>query len=62
MKKVAKIFGSTLAIAGVFTAVCLVDGSANEIAIRLGGVAAFIVGLLIWSAAGGKEEPCSTSK
>jgi membrane associated rhomboid family serine protease len=50
MKKLAKIFGSTLAIAGVFTAVCLVDGSAHEIAIRLGGVAAFIVGLLIWSA------------
>ena len=57
MKKFAKILGGTLAIAGVFVAVCLVDGSAHEIAIRLGGVAAFIVGLIIWSA-GEKEESC----
>ena len=58
MKKLAKIFGGMLAIAGLFVAVCLVDGSPYEIAIRLGGVVAFVVGILIWSA-GEKEDECT---
>ena len=50
MKKALNYFGKALAVAGVFVAVCLVDGSAHEIAIRMGGVAAFIIGALIAAA------------
>ena len=47
MEKARKIIGAVLAIAGVFTAVCLVDGSSHEIAIRFGGLLAFVAGVLI---------------
>lgn len=50
MKKALSIIGTTIAIIGVFVAVCLKDGSNHEIAIRLGGLAAFVVGALIASA------------
>ena len=59
MKKIAKSIGGVLAAAGVFVAVCTVDGSANELAIRLGGVLAFITGVLIYSI--GKEKKCVNS-
>lgn len=48
---ISKAF-ATVAIIGVFVAVCTMDGSAHEIALRLGGVAAFIVGLVGWSLTG----------
>ena len=58
MEKLNKIISKTfaaIAIIGVFVAVCTVDGSNHEVALRIGGVAAFIVGLIGWSLAG-KEE------
>lgn len=48
---ISKAF-ATVAIIGVFVAVCTMDGSAHEIALRLCGVAAFIVGLVGWSLTG----------
>lgn len=51
MKKVAKSIGGVLAAAGVFVAVCTVDGSANELAIRFGGLLTFIAGVLVVSKA-----------
>ena len=50
MKKALSIIGTTIAIIGVFVAVSLKDGSNHEIAIRLGGLGAFVVGALIASA------------
>ena len=47
MEKARKIIGAVLAIAGIFTAVCLVDGSCHEITIRFGGLLAFVAGILI---------------
>lgn len=55
MEKLNKIISKTfaaIAIIGVFVAVCTVDDSAHEVAMRLGGVAAFIVGLVGWSLTG----------
>ena len=48
---------ATLAIIGVFVAVCTTDGSAHEVALRLGGVAAFIIGTVGWSLTGKEETP-----
>lgn len=45
---ISKLF-ATVAIVGVFVAVCTADESANEIACRLIGTATFIGGLIGWS-------------
>ena len=58
MEKLNKIISKTfaaIAIIGVFVAVCTVDDSNNEVALRIGGVAAFIIGVVCWSLTG-KEE------
>ena len=49
LKKIAPKAFATLAILGVFVAVCTMDGSAHEVALRLGGIAAFVIGLIGWS-------------
>ena len=55
MEKLNKIISKTfaaIAIIGVFVAVCTVDDSNNEVALRIGGVAAFIIGVVGWSMTG----------
>ena len=37
-----------LALVGLFAAVCVVDGSAHEMAVRCGGAIAFAVFALAW--------------
>ena len=49
IKKIASKAFATIAILGVFVAVCTMDGSAHEVALRLGGTAAFVIGLVGWS-------------
>ena len=51
MKKTIKTIGAVLAVAGVWVAVCTADNSAHEIAMRLGGVVAFLAGVAIHSLA-----------
>ena len=50
-KIISKVF-ATVAVFGVFVAVCTADDSAHELACRLGGVAVFIFGLIGWSLTG----------
>lgn len=50
MNKLVKNIGILTAIAGAFAAVCVTDGSAHEVMVRLCGVAAFIAGIIIASA------------
>ena len=45
--KARKTIGAIVAIIGLFAAVCVMDGSAHELLIRVGGVATFIAGVLI---------------
>ena len=55
METIKKIFSkvfTTVAIIGVFVAVCTADDSAHELACRLGGVAVFIFGIIGWSLTG----------
>ena len=49
IKKIASKAFAALAIIGVFVAVCTMVDSAHEIALRLGGTAAFVIGLIGWS-------------
>ena len=49
IKKIASKAFATVAILGVFVAICTKDGSAHEVALRLGGTAAFVIGLIGWS-------------
>lgn len=49
LKKIASKAFAAIAILGVFVAVCTMDGSAHEVALRLGGTAAFVIGLIGWS-------------
>lgn len=49
MKKTINTICAAVAIVGVFAAVCVTDGSNNEIAIRLAGILAFMGGLVGWS-------------
>ena len=49
IKKIASKAFATVAILGVFVAICTMDGSAHEVALRLGGTAAFAIGLVGWS-------------
>lgn len=56
IKKIASKAFATLAILGVFVAICTMDGSAHEVALRLGGTAAFILGLVGWSLTSTEKE------
>ena len=56
IKKIASKAFATLAIVGVFVAVCTMDGSAHEVALRLGGTAAFAIGLIGWSLTSNEKE------
>lgn len=56
LKKIASKAFATVAILGVFVAVCTMDGSAHEVAIRLGGTAAFVIGLVGWSLTSNEKE------
>ena len=56
IKKIASKAFATLAIVGVFVAVCTMDGSAHEVALRLGGTAAFVIGLIGWSLTSTEKE------
>lgn len=58
MKKTINIIAKSIAVIGVFAAVCVVDGSNHEIAIRLGGTIAFVAGVLIAAATGKETESC----
>lgn len=49
LKKIASKAFAILGILGVFVAICTMDGSAHEVALRLGGTAAFVIGLVGWS-------------
>lgn len=49
IKKIASKAFATIATIGVFVAICTMDGSAHEVALRLGGIAAFTIGLVGWS-------------
>ena len=58
MEKAKKIFSkvfATVAIIGVFVAVCAADDSAHELACRLIGTGIFITGVAGWSLLKGKE-------
>ena len=56
LKKIASKAFATLAILGVFVAICTMDGSAHEVALRLGGTAAFVIGLIGWSLTSNEKE------
>ncbi len=56
LKKIASKAFAALAIIGVFVAICTMDGSAHEIALRLGGTAAFAIGLIGWSLTSTEKE------
>ena len=56
IKKIASKAFATIAIVGVFVAVCTMDGSAHEVALRLGGTAAFAIGLIGWSFTSNEKE------
>lgn len=49
MKKTINTICAAVAIVGVFAAVCVTDGSSNEVAVRLAGILAFMGGLVGWS-------------
>ena len=56
IKKIASKAFAAIAIVGVFVAVFTMDGSAHEVAIRLGGTAAFVIGLIGWSLTSNEKE------
>ena len=56
IKKIASKAFATLAILGVFVAICTMDGSSHEVALRLGGIAAFAIGLIGWSLSSTEKE------
>lgn len=56
LKKIASKAFATLAIIGVFVAICTMDGSAHEVAIHLVGTAAFVIGLIGWSLTSNDKE------
>ena len=56
IKKIASKAFAALAIIGVFVAICTMDGSEHEIALRLGGTAAFVIGLIGWSLTSNEKE------
>jgi len=56
IKKIASKAFATLAIIGVFVAVCTADDSANETIMRGYGVAAFALGIIGWSLTSTEKE------
>lgn len=56
IKKIAPKAFATLATLGVFVASGTMDGSAHEVALRLGGIAAFAIGLIGWSLTSTEKE------
>ena len=56
IKKIASKAFATVAILGVFVAICTMDDSEHEIARRLGGTAAFAIGLISWSLTSTEKE------
>lgn len=56
LKKIASKAFATLATLGVFVAICTTNGSAHEVALRLGGIAAFAIGLIGWSLTSTEKE------
>lgn len=50
LKRTATTACGILAVAGAFAAVCVMDGSAHEMAIRCAGAITFAVFSLIWAA------------
>lgn len=56
IKKIASKAFATVAVIGVFVAICTMDGSAHEVALRLGGTAAFAIGVIGWSLTSNDEE------
>lgn len=59
LKKIASKAFATVAILGVFVAIGTMDGSAHEVALRLGGTAAFVIGLVGWSLTSTEKEVCN---
>lgn len=56
IKKIASKAFATLAIIGVFVAVCTADDQAHEIIMRGCGLAAFAIGLIGWSLTSTEKE------
>jgi hypothetical protein len=56
IKKIASKAFATFATIGVFVAICTMDDSAHEVALRLGGIAAFAIGLVGWSLTSTEKE------
>ena len=56
IKKIASKAFAAIAIVGVFVAVCTMDDSDHEVALRLGGIAAFAIGLIGWSLTSNEKE------
>lgn len=56
IKKIASKAFATLAIIGVFVAICTVDNSPNETTARLIGVAALAISLVGWSLTSTEKE------
>ncbi len=56
IKKIASKVFATVAILGVFVAICTMDDSAHEVALRLGGIAAFAIGIIGWSLTSTEKE------
>ena len=45
--KARKFIGGTIAVVGLMAAVCVCDGSAHELLIRIGGTVLFAVGAYV---------------
>ena len=56
IKKIASQAFAPFAIIAVFVAICTMDGSAHEVALRLGGTSAFVIGLIGWSLTSTEKE------
>ena len=56
IKKIASKAFATVAIIGVFVAICTMDGSAHEVTIRLGGITALVIGIIGWSLTATEQE------
>ena len=59
--KTRKTIGAVLAIAGLFIAVCTMDGSSHELACRFFGIALFATGAFIGRYFDGMEDKPETA-